>query len=151
MPFDLWPVAESDTGWLRIHGAVQPAEVGAAVWSLISHSGPTGDDFVVPDTPAAALRLLVDLGHDPNPEVEFRGAVVRVWNEDGGTSPPPAGRTHVDVDRADLPGLLRSAQSDLVGFLEAARRWADTTAPEHAGQFVAALDEGLRITEPLPL
>ncbi|MFC4021108.1 hypothetical protein ACFOW4_24640 [Micromonospora sp. GCM10011542] len=196
LPFDLWPVAAGDLGWLRLHGAMQPAEVGVAVWSLLFHSAPVGDDLAVPNTPAAALRLLsefdtlyapgglllmdrttgvlvepgcccdlfewrdwlgtlhglsVDLGHSPAPDVEYRGEVVRVWTEGADVATPPADRTYVDVNRAALPGLLRSAQCDLIGFLEAARNWANRIVPEHADQFVAALDAGLQISEPLPL
>lgn len=196
VPFDLWPITACGTGWLRLHGAMEPAEVGMAVWSLLAYGSSFGDEFPVPHTPAAALRLLsefdtlyapgglllsdpttgvtvepgcccdlfewrdwlgtlqglsVDLGHDPAPEVEYRGEVVRVWTDDGDLDGPPANRGHVDIDRAALPDLLRSAQYDLLGFLRAARNWASEIAPEHADLFVAALDTGLEISAPLPL
>ncbi|MEU5721508.1 hypothetical protein ABZ783_06770 [Micromonospora sp. NPDC047738] len=196
MPFGLWPVTADDAGWLRLHGAMRPAEVGMAVWSLLFHSGPIGDALAVPDTPAEALRLLagldtvyapggllltdsttgvlvepgcccdlfewrdwlgtlngllVDLGHSPAPEVEYHGEVVRVWAEGGDEATPPADRACVDVDRAALSDLLRSAQRDLVGFLDVTRIWANEVAPQQADQFLAALDAGLAISEPLPL
>jgi hypothetical protein len=94
---------------------------------------------------------LVDLGQSPAPEVEYRGEVVRVWTEGGDLPRPPANRTSVDLDRAVLPDLLRWAQRDLFGFLSAARDWANATASQHAGRFVAALDASLKISEPLPL
>ncbi|OKI77715.1 hypothetical protein A6A27_17320 [Micromonospora sp. CB01531] len=95
--------------------------------------------------------LSVDLGHSPAPEVEYHGDVVRVWAEGGDEATPPADRACVDVDRATLPDLLRSAQRDLVGFLDVTRAWANEVAPQQADQVVAALDAGLAISEPLPL
>lgn len=195
MPFDLWPVAQPDTGWLRLHEAVTSAEVGMAVWSLLFHTAPIGDDIPVPPTPVEAVRLLVeadtlygaggllltdtttrvavepgcccdlfewrdwlavldrrpiDLGHNPSPEVEYRGDLVRVWTDSGDDGNPPASRAYVDLDSTSVPALLRSAQRDLAGFLAAADTWANSIAPTHASRFITALDAGLQISAPLP-
>jgi hypothetical protein len=48
-----------------------------------------------------------------------------------------------------LFGLLRQAQRDLLGFLDAVRAWAREFAPERGDQLVAAVDRGLSISAPL--
>lgn len=194
VPFELWPVAQPNSGWLRLHSAMTSAEVGTAVWSLLFHTGPIGDDIPVPGTPAEAFRMLseadtlygaggllltdtttavtaepgcccdlfewrdwlkalhrqpIDLGHSPAPQVDY-GDTVRVWTESEYDTTSPANRTYIDIDQAALPALLRSAQQDLAGFLDAAETWANAIAPGHASRFITALDTGLQISAPLP-
>jgi hypothetical protein len=49
-----WQVTDQDTGWLRVHTAMSPHEVGMAMYSLAFHT--CGDD--VPTTVAAALAVV---------------------------------------------------------------------------------------------
>lgn len=86
----------------------------------------------------------IDFGHPPSPVVEYHGDVVRIRLAQG--SPE-----HIDIPRAAMPALLRAAQRDLIAFLDPLRAWAERHVPESADLLVAAVDEGLQITEPLPV
>jgi hypothetical protein len=84
-----------------------------------------GDDDVVIDPRCCVgldewrdwLRVIggevIDLGHDPDPLVEHRGPVVRVWKNGGQL---PAGsildpdEPHIDIPRHALPQLLGAVQ-----------------------------------------
>ena len=57
----------------------------------------------------------------------------------------------MDFELAALPDMLRSAQRDLIAFLDLTRAWAEDVAPDRAARLCAALDVGLSITEPLPI
>ncbi|MEV0677476.1 hypothetical protein AB0I60_13240 [Actinosynnema sp. NPDC050436] len=106
--------------------------------------GPGSELFAWRTWLAALYRADLDLG--PGPWVEYVGEeVVRVWPGEGRGGP------HVDVARQALPRMLRQAQRDLTGFLDALRAWAATHSPAHAELLVAAVDAGLEITEPLPV
>lgn len=54
-PTHPWPVTDQDKGWLRVHPAMTPDEVGMALYSLACHTH-VGDDK--PTTVAAALDVL---------------------------------------------------------------------------------------------
>lgn len=85
---------------------------------------------------------IADLGHNPTPQVEHHDGTVRIWADDDL-------RDHLDVDRAALRELLRSAQHDLTGFLTAVRSWATAISPSDADGLTAALDARLQIGSPL--
>ncbi|MFI9812758.1 hypothetical protein [Saccharothrix variisporea] len=83
------------------------------------------------------------LGHDPSPQPEFLDGVVRVWVDEDRR------QGYVDVEQVALPGLLESAQRDLMAFLDRTRAWAERYAPGRAAELVAALDRLLHVTGPL--
>ncbi|WP_416905558.1 hypothetical protein [Micromonospora echinospora] len=88
------------------------------------------------------------LGHDPGPEVEVLGEVLRVW-QDGGPN-RHGGRwagCHVDIPRRALPELLLRVQRDLVGFLDALAGWAARSGLGQRGSaLVKAVDQNFAIT-----
>jgi hypothetical protein len=93
------------------------------------------------------------LGHDPGPEVEVVGGDLRVW-QDGGPNRHRghwAGR-HVDLPSRALPRLLRAAQRDLIGFLDALTGWAARTELGHRGiALMKAVDQNFAVTKPWSL
>lgn len=91
----------------------------------------------------------VYLGHGPGPVMRQLDGVIRVWVEVADDLGEPYG-PYIDIPRAELPGMLRRAQEDLLGFLGALRGWAEGVAPELTDRFVTAVDTGLEITAPLP-
>ncbi|GIE28677.1 hypothetical protein Ait01nite_017220 [Actinoplanes italicus] len=96
--------------------------------------------------------VAIDLGHDPDPKIEHRGPVVRVWKDVGQARSGPdldPGNPHIDIPRHTLPDLLGAVQQDLDGFLTALRPWAQAIRADLADPLAAALDRRLQITEPL--
>lgn len=88
------------------------------------------------------------LGHDPGPEVEVRGALIRVWQHGG----PPRSGPVVEFARADLPGLLTRVHADLVGFLARLDAWTRIAGLGARGTaLVAAIDRDFQISAPLTL
>ncbi|GAB3183342.1 hypothetical protein GCM10027259_38420 [Micromonospora palomenae] len=59
------------------------------------------------------------LGHDPDVFLEDRGAVLRLWQHAVAAPSAAAGPAgpHVDISRAQFPGLLRGVRRDLTGLL----------------------------------
>ncbi|GII02764.1 hypothetical protein [Planobispora takensis] len=92
------------------------------------------------------------LGHSPDMLSKHREAVVRIWQDEdqslSGELTGSPGR-HIDIPRDALPDLLRGVHQDLAGFLIAPRQWARDLVPELADQFVAAVDQRLKISDPL--
>ncbi|WP_326645222.1 hypothetical protein OG884_12485 [Streptosporangium sp. NBC_01755] len=76
------------------------------------------------------------LGHDPAARLEHGGRFIRLTQE---------GRQTVEISINELLGLLASAQQQLSGFLELARRWTTGAAPQLTVPLIAALDEHLKI------
>ncbi|GAA4595732.1 hypothetical protein BJY16_001775 [Actinoplanes octamycinicus] len=123
-----------------------------------------GDDNVVIDPGCCVgldewrdwLRVIggevIDLGHDPDPLIEHRGPVVRVW-KDGGQLPAGSvlgpDKPHIDIPRHNLPDLLGAVQQDLAGFLTALHPWAQGIRSDLADALAAAMDRRLQISEPL--
>ncbi|NMO56964.1 hypothetical protein HH310_38040 [Actinoplanes sp. TBRC 11911] len=95
---------------------------------------------------------VIYLGHDPDPLVEHRGPVVRVWMTGGqhssGTALNPD-EPHIDIPRHVLPALLGAVQQDLAGFLTALHPWVQGIRADLADPLVAAVDRRLRISAPL--
>ncbi|MEU4160397.1 hypothetical protein [Actinoplanes sp. NPDC026670] len=95
---------------------------------------------------------VIDLGHDPDPLIEHRGPVVRVW-KDGGQLPAGSvlgpDEPHIDIPRHILPNLLNAVQQDLAGFLTALRPWVQGIRSDLADPLAAAMDRRLQISEPL--
>lgn len=95
------------------------------------------------------LRLLdgdpVYLGHDPTPRVEIDGQVVRVWPDD---AERPEGQP-ARLPLSDLPGVLDSVRTDLLGFRALAAGWAGRHVPSQAAELIARLDADLEIGAPL--
>jgi len=95
---------------------------------------------------------VIDLGHDPDPLIEHRGSVARVW-KDGGQLPsgavPAPDESHIDIPRYALPELLGAVQQDLAGFLTALYPWAQGIRADLAGPLAAAVDRRLQISAPL--
>ncbi|KAB7847293.1 hypothetical protein [Streptomyces mobaraensis] len=89
------------------------------------------------------------LGHDPTPRVELAEATVRLWPDGGFAAEPPPTRP-VRIPVADLPGILRSVQDDLRGFLGLVERWAARRVPDQARELTDRLDADLAVTAPLP-
>jgi hypothetical protein len=95
---------------------------------------------------------MIDLGHDPDPLIEHRGPVLRVWKDVGQL---PSGPTfdpdepHIDIPRPALPNLLGAVQQDLAGFLTALHPWARGIRADLADPLAAAVDRRLRISAPL--
>ncbi|MFR9775086.1 hypothetical protein ACL02O_03385 [Micromonospora sp. MS34] len=88
------------------------------------------------------------LGHDPRPEIEMRGELLRAWQHGG----PRRHGPYVDLTRAGLAELLASAQADLVGFLDRLDHWArDSGLGARGAALVAAVDRDFEITTPLTL
>lgn len=123
-----------------------------------------GDDNVVID-PGCCVGLdewrdwqrviggeVIDLGHDPDPVIEHRGPVVRVW-KDGGQLPsrhsPGPDEPHIDISRHTLPNLLGAVQQDLAGFLTSLHPWARDIRADLADPLAAAVDRRLQISTPL--
>ncbi|GLY07814.1 hypothetical protein [Actinoplanes sp. NBRC 101535] len=95
---------------------------------------------------------VIDLGHDPDPLIEHRGPVIRVWKDCGQRSfgqVPGPDEPHVDVPRHVLPNLLGAVQQDLAGFLTALRPWVQGIRADLADPLVAAVDRRLQISAPL--
>lgn len=94
----------------------------------------------------------IDLGHDPDPLIEHRGPLLRVW-KDGGQLPSGTGidpdEPHIDIPRDSLPNLLTEVQQDLAGFLTALHPWAQTIRTDLATPLAVAIDRRLQITAPL--
>ncbi|WP_240669900.1 hypothetical protein [Actinoplanes solisilvae] len=81
------------------------------------------------------------LGHSPDPEIEFFGEDLRVW-QDGKNR-----QAYVDLPRAALPGLLADVRRDLVGFLDALGGWGQRAGlGGRTSALVEALDDSFRIT-----
>ncbi|MGI5500614.1 hypothetical protein [Lentzea sp. CA-135723] len=59
------------------------------------------------------------LGHSPDPGLEFRDGVVRLW-QDAELADGPA----CEIPVADVRGHLEGVRRDLLGFLDLVRRWA---------------------------
>ncbi|MBB2940540.1 hypothetical protein FB565_000244 [Actinoplanes lutulentus] len=95
---------------------------------------------------------VIDLGHDPDPLIEHRGPVVRVW-KDGGQL--PSGKSsgpnepHIDIPRHTLPNLLGAVQQDLAGFLTCLHSWAQDIRADLADPLAAAVDRRLQISASL--
>ncbi|MQY03761.1 hypothetical protein ACRB68_18060 [Actinomadura sp. RB68] len=53
------------------------------------------------------------------------------------------------IELAELNHLLADARQQLIGFLTLAEPWATDHVPQLAESLIAALDEHLRITQPL--
>ncbi|MFG2052435.1 hypothetical protein ACGFI9_00265 [Micromonospora sp. NPDC048930] len=88
------------------------------------------------------------LGHDPGPEIEARGGLLRVWQHGG----PDRRGPYVELTPAHLAELLASAQSDLRGFLARLDAWArDARLGVRGAALVTAVDRDFRITAPLEL
>lgn len=83
------------------------------------------------------------LGHDPAPQAEHVGEVIRLW--------PDAARQEglpIDIPRAELRGLLGGVRGDLAGFLNSAERWASCRFAPVTAALVATLDESLAVSAP---
>ncbi|WP_436532791.1 hypothetical protein [Actinoplanes sp. HUAS TT8] len=95
---------------------------------------------------------VIDLGHDPDPLIEHRGAAVRVWKNSGqlhsGSVRDP-GEPHIDISRFALPKLLNEVQQDLAGFLNALHAWVLGIHADLADPLAAAVDRRLQINAPL--
>ena len=95
---------------------------------------------------------VIDLGHDPDPLIEHRGPLVRVWKDGtqtpSGAVPDPDG-AHLDIPRHALPELLGAVQQDLAGFLTALHPWALGIRADLADPLTAAVDRRLQISAPL--
>lgn len=94
---------------------------------------------------------VIDLGHDPDPLIEHRGPVVRVWQDAGQLPSGPAfdpDEPHIDIPRHTLPDLLDAVQQDLAGFLTALHPWARGISAGLADALTAALDRRLQISAP---
>jgi hypothetical protein len=102
------------------------------------------------DWVAALSGHPVSLGHGLAPLLEHRGDTVRVWARVDDEAEVLSGPC-VDFELAALPDMLRSAQRDLIAFLDLTRAWAEDVAPDRAARLCAALDVELSITEPLPI
>ncbi|SCF27706.1 hypothetical protein GA0074696_4014 [Micromonospora purpureochromogenes] len=91
------------------------------------------------------------LGHDPDVFLEDRGAVLRLWQHVAAVPPGDADLAgpHVDIPRAQFPGLLRGVRRDLTGLLAELDGWARAAVPGLAGPLVAAVDARLAVTAPL--
>ncbi len=89
------------------------------------------------------------LGHDPDPWVEQRGAVIRVWSDGGLATPREASEAYVDVAASELPRALERARLDLLGFLEVLERWAAGQAPTDARLLAESFDRHFRVSAPL--
>ncbi|MFI7427934.1 hypothetical protein ACIBPB_13180 [Micromonospora sp. NPDC049836] len=88
------------------------------------------------------------LGHDPGPEVEVCGALIRVWQHGGPRRSGPV----VEFAGADLPGLLARVHADLVGFLDRLDAWTRTAGLDARGTaLAAAIDRDFQISAPLIL
>jgi hypothetical protein len=95
---------------------------------------------------------VIDLGHDPDPLIEHRGPVVRVWKDGDRLASRPApgpDEPHIDIPRHTLPSLLSAVQQDLAGFLTFLHSWARDIRVDLADPLAAAVDRRLRISEPL--
>jgi hypothetical protein len=90
------------------------------------------------------------LGHDPEPVAEHVDGVIRLWPDRAGGSTPSAAAA-ITIPAAELPSLLATAQRHLSGFLALVAPWADGHAPAVTPRLIAALDEHLRINQPLGL
>lgn len=91
------------------------------------------------------------LGHDPDPEVEAVGDLLRVWQNGGpNRHHGPWAGIHVDLRRAALPHLLREVRQDLVDFLAAIASWAGRGGLGRRGDaLVEAVDHSFSISAPL--
>lgn len=89
------------------------------------------------------------LGHDPSPEVEFRGDTLRVWPDRASPIRHRSGADAVLVPSSALPGLLIGVQRDLAGFLDRVRAWTRWNELGEGGRaLVAAMDRDFAITAP---
>ncbi|GIF67967.1 hypothetical protein Ais01nite_60020 [Asanoa ishikariensis] len=104
--------------------------------------------------------LLVDagrppswLGHDPSPEVEFIGDLVRVWQDSvAKRDQGPRAGLHVDLARAAVSAQLHAVQADLVGFLATLTTWAeDAGLGARVPALIETIDRHLAISAPLDL
>jgi hypothetical protein len=97
---------------------------------------------------------VIDLGHDPDPLIEHRGPVVRVW-KDGGQRPSGPSfdprEPYIDIPRHALSELLGAVRRDLLGFLSALRPWAQSIHADLADPLTAAVDHRLQISAPLDI
>ncbi|WP_031516476.1 hypothetical protein [Streptomyces sp. NRRL F-5123] len=89
------------------------------------------------------------LGHDPSPRFEHRGDAVRLWPDGRDAVEAPATQP-VEIRLTALPAILRATQQDLRAFLSLTREWAAPRFPTLTEALVAALDEGLTVSAPLP-
>ncbi|GLY51259.1 hypothetical protein [Lentzea sp. NBRC 102530] len=81
------------------------------------------------------------LGHSPDPGLEFRDGVARLWQDVEHTDGPAC-----EIPLADVPAHLEGVQRDLAGFLGLVRQWA----PDGLGDRLAArFDAEFRISAPL--
>ncbi|MGW5667706.1 hypothetical protein [Micromonospora sp. NPDC003776] len=88
------------------------------------------------------------LGHDPGPQVEAQGDLLRVWQHGG----PQRHGPYVELSRPHLAQLLTRAQADLSGFLARLDAWAHEAGLGARGaDLVAAIDRDFGITAPLRL
>lgn len=84
------------------------------------------------------------------PAVEYVGDIVRVWADADDFDRPPPNGEYIDIKRTELPGMLRSVQRDLTGFLGRLRDWAGHVAPDRADALCSVVDTDLTITQTLP-
>ncbi|MFJ9778733.1 hypothetical protein ACIRSS_04065 [Amycolatopsis sp. NPDC101161] len=85
------------------------------------------------------------LGHSPAPWVEHLDNAVRIWPDGGlGEDLPPIERA-ITAPLDVVSAQLHTAHQDLLGFLDAATRWARDLAPGLAVNLVAKLDGSFAI------
>lgn len=88
------------------------------------------------------------LGHDPGPQVEAQGDLLRVWQHGG----PQRHGPYVELSRTHLAELLTRVQADLSGFLARIDAWArDAGLGTRGADLVTVIDRDFRITAPLGL
>ncbi|MEU0007985.1 hypothetical protein ABZ079_27855 [Streptomyces sp. NPDC006314] len=89
------------------------------------------------------------LGHDPSPRLEHADEIVQLWPDSADAQEAPSGQP-IEIVVGDLPGILRSVQEGLQGFLSLTKQWATRHVPTLAEDLAARLDEDLAISAPLP-
>jgi hypothetical protein len=89
------------------------------------------------------------LGHDPDPWIEYRDTGIRLHPRGGMGERRPSETGFLEFSHTELRGALRSAQRDLLGFLDAVGRWARGAVPDRAAELVLALDRQIGISAPL--
>lgn len=85
------------------------------------------------------------LGHDPAPQIEHEGQLIRLTPSIQSAPTTSA----IEIHANELPDLLALAQRQLHGFLELVHRWTAINAPRLATPLTVALDIHLKITQPL--